>query len=628
MNRALYIIILLCMSHSLFSKEQNDEQIISFSESVNCIVRQGKIRYITDGYKGKALSLFSETDVRIPVSLIPNSQYSIVAWMKTSSGTDNISLNVEGLGKYNTGVSSALASWSKVELIVNVPNKVDDAFMSIVLEKTVNDEPAYVDEINIKRIGDFKEPVYTGIPKRKSRLIKKELGIEMQPDDKIQWMLDDKLGMFIHWGLYSGPAKGEWYMERQGMSPEEYRRLAYPESGEFYFTAKDFDANKWAELAKKAGMKYMNMVTQHHDGYALFESKYINAFTSKQTHNRDFVKEYVEACRKAGLKVGIYKTLINWRFPGYYDIYGTDCKPNRFGYVTDISHKENARLMKEELYCQVKELMTNYGKIDQLFWDGGWLSQRGSDADAAFFWESGKYLSSDNKWQLNEYFVEKDTNGKSLGLMGMVRKFQPDIVVNPRSGWCGDYTCEEGVGAIKGGIRSGVVEKCLSLTPGWGYNSVVNDSNRVMSLDRLERFCADCMVRNMCLLINVGPDRHGNIPYYTEKRLLEFGRWVDGVKNAIFGTRGGPWDPVDGQYGFTYRKNFIYVYFLGGYLMDKLELPPLDPGMKAVNVYDLYSGEKIDFKNKRNNIVFLDNLSLKRNEIKVIAIELNRNVYE
>ena len=74
----------------------------------------------------------------------------------------------------------------------------------------------------------------------------------------------------------------------------------------------------------------------------------MNAFTSKQTHNRDFVKEYVDACRKAGLKVGLYKTLINWRYPGYYDVTGTDCKPNKFGYTTEAWHKENARLMKEE----------------------------------------------------------------------------------------------------------------------------------------------------------------------------------------------------------------------------------------------------------------------------------------
>ena len=359
----------------------------------------------------------------------------------------------------------------------------------------------------------------------------------MQPDDKIQWMLDDKIGMFIHWGLYAGPAKGEWYMENNGILPEEYRKLAYPESGELHFDAKDFDARKWVDLAKKTGAKYMNMVTQHHDGYALFESEYINAFTSKQTHNRDFVKEYVEACREAGLRVGIYKTLINWRFPGYYDITGTDCKPNKFDYKTAFWHKENARLMKEELYCQTKELITKYGKIDQLFWDGGWLAQQGSDADGAYFWDSGKYMSKDNEWPVNPYFQDLEEVSKiPLGLMGMVRKYQPDIVTNIRSGWMGDYTNEEGSGAVKGEIRSGVVEKCFTLAPGWGYTTLMEDSSKIMSLKNIKRIFADCMVRNMCFLVNIGPDRHGNVPEPVEQRLIEFGNSLYSVSEAIYNT--------------------------------------------------------------------------------------------
>lgn len=612
---------------SLSSKKISDMLLISFENSEEYRVLRGNAEIISDGYKGKALCISPETEVSIPINFIPESQYEVQAFLKTSSGADNISLNVEGLGKFNTGISSALASWSKVEFIVNVPDKIDDTFLSVNLGNTANNGNAFIDEIIVRRIGDFSEPTYIGIPKRKTRVIKSDLGIEMQPDETIEWMLDDKLGMFVHWGLYAGPGKGEWYMENYGIVPEEYRKLAYPEAGELYFSAKDFDASKWVELAKKSGMRYMNMVTQHHDGYALFESNYMTAFTSKQTHNRDFVKEYVDACRNSGLKVGIYKTLINWRFPGYYDIYGTDCKPNKFGYTTDITHKENARLMKEELYCQVKELMTKYGKIDQLFWDGGWLAQSGSDADATFFWESGKYLSPFNEWKLNDYFVDKDEDGNKLGLMGMVRKYQPDIVVNPRSGWIGDYTCEEGTGAIKGGIRSGVVEKCLSLAPGWGYNNLMQDPDKIISLNRLKRFCADCMIRNMCMLVNIGPDRYGNVPYHIEKRLLDFGDWVNHVGEAIFGTRGGPWEPVDGQYGFTYKDNVIYLYFLGGYFMNNIDLPAVDSGMKAIDAYDLYSGKKVKFKNRKNNIISLDGLGLKHNEITIIAIELNRNVY-
>lgn len=198
-------------------------------------------------------------------------------------------------------------------------------------------------------------------------------------------MHDAKIGMFIHWGLYAGPAQGEWYMENKGVKPEDYRKLAYPESGNLYFDAKDYDANKWMEVAKSMGAKYTVLTTMHHDGYALFDGKYMNAFTSKQTLNRDLVREYVEASRKAGMRVGLYKTLINWRHPGYYDINGTDCKKNAFGYTTADWHKEDARLMKEELYCDTKNLMTNYGKIDMLFWDGGWIAQQGSDRSGCAF---------------------------------------------------------------------------------------------------------------------------------------------------------------------------------------------------------------------------------------------------
>ena len=467
---------------------------------------------------------------------------------------------------------------------------------------------------------------FDGIPSAPKREVKTDLGITMQPDEKIEWMLDGKLGMFIHWGLYAGPGNGEWYMENKGISPDEYRKLAYPEAGDEYFDAKDFDARKWIALAKKVGMKYVCLTTQHHDGYALFESKYINAFTSKNTHNRDFVKEYVEACREAGLKVGLYKTLINWRFPGYYDITGTDCKPNKFGYTTAAWHKENARLMKEELYCQVKELMTNYGKIDHLFWDGGWLGQQGTDADAAPFWESGKYLSEDNAWPVNAYFRDYDEEtGKPLGLMGIVRKYQPDIVVNPRSGWIGDFTCEEGGGAVKGEIRSGVVEKCLSVAPGWGYNKQMENPGSIMPLKEIKRLFADCMVRNMCYLLNVGPDRHGNIAPLVEQRMLEFGEWVNATNEAIYGTRGGPWQPVEGQYGFCYKDNKIYIYLLGGYTDDTFEMPPLNKGMKVKRAYNVYTKEKVGARQKGQTVT-LSGINPVKDDLTVIAVELNKNV--
>lgn len=624
-QRLKSILLGLMLSVSAVSQ---DGVTYTFDDSkVNWKTVRGKVELLTqDAWKGRSMRLMPGTIVSFTLALSPASSYELTARMRTESGADNMTLQITGLGKENRSVSTALASWTEVRQAFNMPADCKKAVLEVVFEGNTNQTHAWIDDIRICRTGEYKEKVYEGIPPAAVREVKTDMGIAMQPDEKVEWMLDDKLGMFIHWGLYAGPGKGEWYMENQGISINDYRKLAYPEAGDEYFDAQHFDARKWIALAKKAGMRYVCLTTQHHDGYALFESKYMNAFTSKNTHNRDFVKEYVGACREAGLKVGLYKTLINWRYPGYYDIMGTACKPNKFGYTTAAWHKENARLMKEELYCQVKELITNYGKIDHLFWDGGWIAQQGSDANGAPFWESGKYMSEDNAWIVNSYFRDYDEEtGKPLGLMGMVRKYQPDIVVNPRSGWIGDFTCEEGGGAVKGEIRSGVVEKCVSLAPGWGYNKQMENPERIMPLKKVKRLFADCLIRNMCFLLNVGPDRHGNIAPLVEQRMLEFGEWVNATHEAIYGTRGGPWQPVDGQYGFCYKGNTIYIYFLGEYADDSFVMPPLDKGMKAKRAYNVYTGKKIGFK-QRGQSVALNGIFPIKDDLTVIAVELNKNV--
>lgn len=614
----------------LVSLSISAQKVVSFSfddDGKNWSVKKGSAVIAEQGDRaGKALKLSPNTQVLFEFPLEAASTYQIKVWMRTESGADDMTMQIANLGKNNISMTTALASWTEFERVFHLSADQTKAELAFVFGNSQGNTFAWVDDIRIERVGDYQEMVYTGIPAAPVREVTTDLGIPMQPDEKMQWMLDDKLGMFIHWGLYAGPAKGEWYMENYGVAPEEYRKLAYPESGDQYFDAKDFDPQKWVELAKKMGARYMNMTTQHHDGYALFESQYMNAFTSKQTHNRDFVKAYIEACRNAGLKVGIYKTLINWRFPGYYDVSGTDCKPNKFGYTTDPAHKENARLMKEELYCQTKELMTKYGKIDQLFWDGGWLGQQGLDADGAYFWESGKYLDENNAWPVNPYFRDvEESTGKPLGLMGIVRKYQPDILTNIRCGWVGDYTNEEGGGAVMGEIRSGVVEKCFTIALGWGYTTVMEDPDKIMPLSNIKRIFADCMVRNMCFLINVGPDRHGNVPKAVENRLLEFGDWVQATSEAIYGTRGGPWQPVDGKYGFCYKGNVIYVYFLGDYTDETFEMPPVNAGMKVVKAYNVLTKEKVR-TSQQGKTISLKGVAPVKNDLTVIAVELNKNI--
>jgi alpha-L-fucosidase len=578
----------------------------------------------------QALEIASGSAAQCNLILVPNSTYQITAWVKTESGSDEIQLNMLGLAENNISVASALTGWTLVKKEFHSGECQNKGIIELANPDNSSKNSVWVDDIQIDRIGDFVSVKPAGIkplPIRKQVL---DQGILAQPDEKLAWLLDAKFGMFIHWGLYSAHGQGEWVMYRSAISPDNYRVYAYPTIGDKYFSADKYDPKAWAKLAKAAGMKYMNLTTMHHDGYAMFESKYMNAFTSKQTHNRDFVKEYVDACRAEGLKVGLYKTLINWRFPGYFDVTGTDCKPNPFGYTTDIAHKENARLMKEELYCQVKELMTKYGKIDQIFWDGGWLGQQGGDADGAYFWESGKYLDTKNQWPVNPYFQDlDDITGKPLGLMGIVRKYQPDIIVNPRCGWYGDIKAEEGNAPITGAVRTeDIYEKCMSIGTAWGYASNYEDPNKIKSLDFLKRMLSDCVIRNMVYLLNVGPDKHGKIPQPAQDRLLEMGRWLEQVGEAVYGTRGGPWNPKDGQYGFAYKGNTIYVYLLSDFKGQALTLPSLNKGQKAVKAYVVSDKTPVKMNQNKGREITLSGINRTDKAVTIIAVELNKNVME
>jgi alpha-L-fucosidase len=429
------------------------------------------------------------------------------------------------------------------------------------------------------------------------RIPQTQMDITQLSNEKLDWLLDAKFGMFIHWGLYSGPGRGEWFMENQGMSPEKYRQFAYPESGDEYFDAADYHPADWAQLAKDAGMKWMCLTTRHHDGFCLFDSPYPNAFTSMQTLHRDLVAEYVKACRDAGLKVGIYYSPLSWRYPGYYDVTGANCQPNKFGYKTDPAHLENARRMKEENYVNVKKLLTGYGKIDHIYWDGGWLAQKGSDADAAYFHEPGKYLDPANRWPISkEYLDLEEGTGKALGIMGMVRKYQPDAITNLRYGWMGDIIEEEGPRETTGKIRSSsICDKNLSVqNGGWGYNAQAIANGNVMTRDQLVRYMANCVVRNMILLVNVGPDRHGVIPELEQKRLREMGEWMTKMGDAIYGTRGGPWEPVDHQYGYCYKGHTVYVHLLKDYAGNTFQMPPLGQ-LRVTKVYEVYTGRLLQY---------------------------------
>jgi len=346
------------------------------------------------------------------------------------------------------------------------------------------------------------------------------------PEKDLAWWRDAKFGVFVHWGLYAIPARGEWHMFNDKVPAQEYAALARR------FHPRHYDPDAWAELASRAGARYMVMTMRHHDGFSLFASpaSYGHFDAPHSAARRDLVAPWVRAVRRHGLRVGFYYSPLDWRFPAYFH-------PREM--------PDNARLLKQQTYGQVEELMRNYGPIDILWYDGGWLAHQGTDADAAWFWEPDK-------------------------LNRMVRRYQPRIVINPRSGWQGDYDVEEGAAPIRGPIRKKPWEKTFSLNGAWGY---VPEAN-VMSADAVVTLLVDAVVRNGNVLANVGPDADGVIPPVQTRTLREVGRWLERYGRAVYGTRPGPLEPVDGLWGMTRQGDRAWL-FVHAWPAAELLLPPM-----------------------------------------------------
>jgi alpha-L-fucosidase len=450
--------------------------------------------------------------------------------------------------------------------------------------------------------------------------------INKQPDSVMQWYRDAKYGMFIHWGLYSGPAKGEWYMNDAAIPIETYRKYAYPPShtpgDTAYFEADAFLAgndmrSNWAQFAKTAGMKYMVVTSRHHDGFSLTDSCHPAGFYAGQTLGKDLFAICQQRSRDAGLRFGAYISVLDWRFPGYFDVTGTNCLSNKWGYTTDPSHKENARLMKEVFYAHVTHVMKKYAPLDYVFWDGGYLGLQGSDADAAYFWEPDKYRSPSNQWLIDDKYAEYDSSvnpPKPLGVMGICRKYSPNIIANPRLGWVGDVDSREGNFQDNGNISSAQPweRACNYNVQGGGYSAkwgYVLDW-RPMGYNGLVTAFTNAIVRDGNLLLNFGPDRHGNIPQAAVDTVLRMGTWLVKVGDAVYGTRGGPWQPVDNQYGFTSKKGKIFIHIQPGYSGTTFTTPSISGGNAQVTkCFDLNAQTELSFTRNSNGGITISGIN-------------------
>lgn len=367
-------------------------------------------------------------------------------------------------------------------------------------------------------------------------------------EEDIKWWRDAKLGLFIHWGVYSVIGKGEWAYFNEKIQQEEYRRIAQQEFHPAR-SAREI-AEEWIGHARRAGMRYAVMVTRHHDGFAMWDSKYSwENFTSASCGPKaDYVKAFTDACHGAGIHTGLYYSPMDWRFPGYFDPKG---------------RPENAALMKEQAYRQIEELCTGFGRVEILWYDGGWLAHQGTDADAAWFWEPVK---------LNK----------------MVRSHNPKMMVTPRSGYRGDFECDEGPHEAKGGIVPVPWEKCMSLSNAWGYCP----DDKYQTSESMIRMLVNVVCRDGNLLLNVGPDPEGRLPKEAVETLDGLGKWMEENGEAVYGTRGGIWQPKDHVYGSTCKGDTVYVHILDGEAFRGMSLPGIDRKIESAELMD---GRAVEF---------------------------------
>lgn len=406
--------------------------------------------------------------------------------------------------------------------------------------------------------------------------------------DRMKWWRGARFGMMIHWGVYSIPARGEWVQWHEQIPVREYAKLADQ------FNPAHFDPDQWAALAKDAGMRYTVLTARHHDGYALFHDPG-NPFTSMSTAaRRDLVGEYVRAVRKAGLHVGLYYSPLDWRFPGFFF-------PNL--------QMENAEQLRAQYHRQIRELMSNYGEIDMLWFDGGesdWLSFRHDMSNADFpKLKPGQHYHGQFSWE-----------GEKVN--AMLRTIQPQIIVNNRAaGIPPDYQVREWfVGNFD---NTTPWETAYPLAGYWGYAG----DTEPMSLKDTIHLLANVVGRDGNLLLNIGPRADGTIVPSHVQRLREIGEWTGKYGESIYGTRGGPFMPAG--YGVsTHRGNRIYVHLIDASI-SKITLPPIPARvMKA----SCLTGEPINFTQDPAAL----NLTLtrnNRNEINVvIALELDKAANE
>ena len=379
-----------------------------------------------------------------------------------------------------------------------------------------------------------------------------------------EWFRDAHFGLFIHWGIYSMMANGEWVLEQKELNEKEYQHLA---AG---FYPSGFNADQWVSIAKDAGVKYICFTSRHHDGFSMFNTQQSDYNIVKATpFKRDVIAELAEACRKQGIRLFFYYSHLDWHRPDYFPWGYTGQKTGR---QPEGSWNDYLGFMN----AQLTELLTNYGTIGGIWFDGYWDKK---DAD----------------WQLEQQYalIHKLQPGCLIGNNHHItpipgedfQMFERDLPGQNTAGYSGEAT-----------ISKLPLESCETMNNTWGYN--IHDRN-YKSTETLIRQLVKAAGNNSNLLLNVGPRPNGEFPDEAVIRLSEMGKWLKQYGETIYGTRAGFIPPHD--WGVTTQKNnTLYVHILK-WQDDTFYLPIKTNKVKSIVSFKDH--KPLKFKQDKNGIV-------------------------
>lgn len=353
---------------------------------------------------------------------------------------------------------------------------------------------------------------------------------------RFEWFDNARLGLFIHWGIYAIPAVGEWHMHRDAVPKAEYNKFA-----DEFAPPQSWSPEEWVRLAVRMGAKYAVFTTRHHDGFVLWDSSN-NPFNSVRTAaKRDFVREYIDACRKHGIRVGLYYSIRSWQYDGTQS--------------ADFNQDSWNRMVKDT-HEQLRELMTCYGKIDLLWYDG--CSAPGiCDSEAM-----------ERLWQTRK-------------LNAMVRGYQPDIIINDRSRLPEDFsTPEQCLTPPPAGRRW---ESCITLNQSWGYTAADHNWKTPETLIRSLLHCARFGGN---LLLNIGPEPDGSVPAESVRALEALGDYIRQCPDSIYGAVRTPYTEAVHAAGVVTCANGRYwLHAFHGHALDGAEsMREAAPGIYEVEL--------------------------------------------